>query len=63
MPWAWLTYHAALILWDCETLRLLAARQVSLARDAGALVVLSHALDALSLALTWTGISRRPRRR
>jgi DNA-binding CsgD family transcriptional regulator/tetratricopeptide (TPR) repeat protein len=55
MPWAWLTYHAALILWDCESWRLLAARQVSLARDAGALVVLSHALDALSVALTWTG--------
>jgi DNA-binding CsgD family transcriptional regulator len=55
MPWAWLTYHAALILWDCESWRLLAARQVSLARDAGALVVLSHALDAFSFALSWTG--------
>ena len=55
MPWAWLTYHAALIVWDCESWRLLAVRQVSLARDAGALVVLSHALDALSLALAWTG--------
>jgi DNA-binding CsgD family transcriptional regulator len=55
MPWAWLTYQAALILWDCESWRRLAARQVSLARDVGALVVLSHRLDALSFALTWTG--------
>ena len=55
MPWAWLTYHAALIVWDCESWRLLAIRQVSVAREAGALVVLSHALDALSVALTWTG--------
>jgi hypothetical protein len=52
MPWAWLAYHAAFILWDCESWRLLATRQVSLARDAGALVVLSHALDALSVAGT-----------
>jgi len=55
MPWAWLTFHAALILWDCESWRLLSARQVSLARDAGALVVLSGALNALSLSLVWTG--------
>jgi DNA-binding CsgD family transcriptional regulator len=55
MPWAWLTFHAALILWDWETWRLLSARQVRLAREAGALVVLSGALNALSLSLIWTG--------
>jgi DNA-binding CsgD family transcriptional regulator len=55
MPWAWLAYVAALVLWDSESWRLLAVRQVSLAREAGALVVLSYALDALSLALAWTG--------
>jgi hypothetical protein len=55
MPWAWLAHHAALIVWDFESWRLLAARQVSLARDAGALVVLSHALDTLCLTLIWTG--------
>jgi DNA-binding CsgD family transcriptional regulator len=43
------------ILWDCETWRLLSVRQVSLARDAGALVVLSAALNSLSLVLAWTG--------
>jgi DNA-binding CsgD family transcriptional regulator len=55
MPWAWLAFHAALILWDCESWRLLAARQVSLAREAGALIVQSAALNALSLALIRTG--------
>jgi DNA-binding CsgD family transcriptional regulator len=55
MPWAWLASHAAVILWDCETWRLLSARQVSLARDAGALVVLSAALNTLSFALIRTG--------
>jgi tetratricopeptide (TPR) repeat protein len=55
MPWAWLAFHAALVLWDCESWRLLAARQVSLAREAGALVVQSAALNALSLALIRTG--------
>src|SRR5207302_3736859 len=37
--------------------RLLSARQVSLARDAGALVELSAALNALSVRLAWTGDS------
>jgi tetratricopeptide (TPR) repeat protein len=55
MPWAWLAFHAALILWDFESWRLLAARQVSLAREAGALIMLSGALNALSLALVLTG--------
>jgi DNA-binding CsgD family transcriptional regulator len=53
--WTWLTFAAALSAWDCDTWRLLSSRQVSLARDAGALVDLSAALNALSLALVWTG--------
>jgi DNA-binding CsgD family transcriptional regulator len=53
--WTWLASYAAVILWDCETWRLLAARQVSLARDAGALLVLSAALNTLSVVLAWTG--------
>ena len=61
MLWPWLTCHAALIAWDGESWRLLATRQVSLAREAGALAVLSHALDALSVSLTWTGDFWRPR--
>jgi DNA-binding CsgD family transcriptional regulator len=55
LPWAWLASHAAIIVWDCESWRLLSARDVSLARDAGALVVLSGALNTLSLALARTG--------
>jgi DNA-binding CsgD family transcriptional regulator len=55
MPWAWLVSHAALILWDYESWRLLSARQVNLARDAGALVVLSGAVNSLSLVLARTG--------
>ena len=55
MPWAWLVSHAALILWDCESWRLLSARQVNLARDAGALVVLSGAVNSLSPVLARTG--------
>jgi hypothetical protein len=51
----WLASRAAVIVWDCETWRLLSARQVSLARDSGALVVLSAALNALSVVLAWTG--------
>jgi len=55
MRWAWFASHTAVILWDCKTWRLLSARQVSLARDAGALVELSAALNALSVVLAWTG--------
>jgi DNA-binding CsgD family transcriptional regulator len=55
IPWAWLASHAAVILWDCETWRLLSARQVSRARNAGALVLLSAALNALSIVLIRTG--------
>ena len=55
MRWAWFASYAALILWDCETSRLLSARQVSLARDAGALIELSAALNTLSVRLAWTG--------
>jgi DNA-binding CsgD family transcriptional regulator len=53
--WTWLASFAAVIVWDCETWRLLCARQVSLARDAGALVALSAALNALSVVLAWRG--------
>ena len=51
----WLVCDVAIILWDWETWRLFSARQVSLARDAGALVVLSGALNLLSLVLALTG--------
>src|SRR5260370_6194895 len=49
MPSVDIANGAAVILWDSETWRLLSARQVSLARDAGALLELSAALNALSV--------------
>jgi hypothetical protein len=55
MQWSWLASHAAVILWDCETWRLLSAHQVSLAREAGALVELSAALNTFCVVLAWTG--------
>ena len=55
MRWLWLVCHVAIIGWDWETWRLFSARQVSLARDAGALVALPVALITLSTLLAWTG--------
>jgi ATP/maltotriose-dependent transcriptional regulator MalT len=55
MRWLWLVCHVAIIGWDWETWRLFSARQVSLARDAGALVALPLALVTLSTLLAWTG--------
>jgi DNA-binding CsgD family transcriptional regulator len=57
MRWAWFASYIAIALWDCETWRLLSTRHVSLARDAGALVELSAALNTLSVRLAWTGDS------
>jgi DNA-binding CsgD family transcriptional regulator len=55
MRWLWLVCQVAIIGWDWETWRLFSARQVSLARDAGALVALTTALITLSTLLAWTG--------
>jgi DNA-binding CsgD family transcriptional regulator len=55
MRWLWLVCQVAIIGWDWETWRVLCARQVSLARDAGALVALTTALITLSTLLAWTG--------
>jgi DNA-binding CsgD family transcriptional regulator len=55
MRWLWLVCQVAIIGWDWETWRLLCARQVSLARDAGAPVALTTALIGLSTLLAWTG--------
>jgi hypothetical protein len=55
MRWLWLVCQVAIIAWDWETWRLLSARQVSLARDDGALVELAMALITLSTLLAWTG--------
>jgi len=48
LRWLWPVINVAVILWDCEAWHLLAARQLGVARDAGALVVLPVALISLS---------------
>jgi DNA-binding CsgD family transcriptional regulator len=55
MRWLWVACHAAIVVWDHETWDVLAARQVQLARDAGALAVLPMALNSLAAAVVWTG--------
>jgi ATP/maltotriose-dependent transcriptional regulator MalT len=55
LRWLWPVINVAVILWDYEAWQLLAARQVGLARDAGALVVLPVALISLSPVLILTG--------
>ena len=46
--WLWLACHTAYELWDADTWRLFSERLVELAHEAGALVALPIALDALS---------------
>jgi DNA-binding CsgD family transcriptional regulator/tetratricopeptide (TPR) repeat protein len=53
--WLWVACHAAIVVWDHETWHTLAARQIQLAREAGALAVLPMALTSLAAALLWPG--------
>jgi DNA-binding CsgD family transcriptional regulator len=53
--WLWVACHAAIVVWDWETWHALSARQVQLARDAGALAVLPMAFTSLAAALLWPG--------
>ncbi len=53
--WLWVACHAAIVVWDHETWHTLSARQVQLAREAGALAVLPMALTSLAAALVWPG--------
>jgi DNA-binding CsgD family transcriptional regulator len=55
LRWLWPVINVAVILWDCEAWHLLAARQLGVARDAGALVVLPVALISLSPVLILRG--------
>jgi DNA-binding CsgD family transcriptional regulator len=55
LRWLWPVINVAVIAWDCEAWHLLAAREVSLAREAGALVVLPVALISLSPVLCLMG--------
>jgi len=55
LRWLWPVINIAVIVWDCEAWHLLSARQIGLARDAGALVVLPVALISLSPVLFLMG--------
>jgi DNA-binding CsgD family transcriptional regulator len=53
--WLWLGCHVGAMLWDDESIYVLADRAVRLAREAGALATLPAALNALALVLVLTG--------
>lgn len=55
LPWMWFAGRAAQDLWDAESLRALADRQVELARAAGVLTVLPMALSLLMVTRTFDG--------
>src|SRR5690606_17408918 len=53
--WLWLACNVGAMLWDDESIYLLADRAVRLAREAGALATLPAALNALALVLVLSG--------
>jgi len=53
--WLWLACRAALIMWDYESFAVLSDRQVTLARDAGALIMLPIAFNMRSTAHLYAG--------
>lgn len=53
--WLWLACHVGALLWDDESIYVLAVRAVRLAREAGALATLPAALNALALVLVLAG--------
>ena len=55
LRWGWFAQAAASALWDDDTWRAMLARQVRLAREAGALDQLPITLGALGTAVAWTG--------
>src|SRR6516225_4402790 len=55
MRWGLFTTEASALLWDVEGMHAIAARQVQLARDAGALAQLPIFLNALGIATAWIG--------
>jgi DNA-binding CsgD family transcriptional regulator/tetratricopeptide (TPR) repeat protein len=55
LRWGWLATAAAVVVWDYETCLETATRDVRLARDAGALEVLTVAVNVLSQAVTLSG--------
>jgi DNA-binding CsgD family transcriptional regulator len=55
LRWGWFAQAAASALWDDDTWHAMLARQVRLARDAGALDQLPIMLGALGTAAVWSG--------
>ncbi|GGM44475.1 helix-turn-helix transcriptional regulator [Promicromonospora citrea] len=55
LAWMWFAGRAAQDIWDADGLRMLAERQVRLARDGGVLTVLPMALNLLMVARTFDG--------
>jgi DNA-binding CsgD family transcriptional regulator len=55
LRWGWLATIAAVVVWDYEACVAIAARGVQLARDAGALTVLTVALNILAQAVALGG--------
>ncbi len=55
LRWLWLACRAALIMWDYDSFEVLSGRQVTLARDAGALIMLPIAFNMRSTAHTYAG--------
>lgn len=53
--WLWLACHVGAMLWDDESIYVLASRAVRLARESGALATLPGALNAMALVLVLTG--------
>ena len=55
LRWLWLACRAALIMWDYDSFDVLSDRQVTLARDAGALIMLPIAFNMRSTAHLYAG--------
>jgi DNA-binding CsgD family transcriptional regulator len=55
LHWLWLACRAALIVWDYDSFEVLSERQVTLARDAGALITLPIAFNMRSTAYLYAG--------
>ena len=55
LRWLWLACRAALIVWDYDSFEMLSDRQITLARDAGALIMLPIAFNMRSTAHLYAG--------
>src|SRR4029079_12297217 len=55
LRWGWLATAAAVFVWDYDTCLAVAAREVQIARDAGALEVLAVGVNVLGQAATLGG--------